>query len=227
MRKRMTSTDKQTDDKKNIQYVKPKTEGQKELVRAIAENSIVLVCGPSGTGKTHLSICLACQYLSEGKIKKIILSRPIVSASVKNMGALPGSMREKIDPYLIPVIEEMKKYFSHQEVEKFIRDGIVELVPLEYMRGRTFDDAFMILDESENAEFAQLTMFLTRIGQNSKAVANGDIEQTDLVKNAGAFEEFLDLMENIKDIEVVELGEEDIVRNKLIKDILRAVARRT
>ena len=208
-------------------YVKPKTEGQKNLVRAIAENSIVLVCGPSGCGKTHISICIACQYLAEGKIKKIILSRPIVSASVKNMGALPGNMREKIDPYLVPVMQEMKKYFSHQEVEKFIKDEVVELVPLEYMRGRTFDDSFMILDESENADFAQLTVFLTRIGQNSKAVANGDIDQTDLKKDAGAFEEFLDLMENIKDIEVVELTENDIVRNKLIKDILRAVARRT
>lgn len=178
------------------------------------------------THNTYVTTAMACQYLAQQKVKKIIVTRPIVATSSKALGALPGELREKFDPYLVPVLEIMKKYYSHTEVERFVRDKTIETVPLELMRGRTFDDSFILVDEAENCYFEQLLMVLTRIGQNSKLVINGDIEQTDLKYEAGGFEKIMNMLEGIPDIEIVEMLEEDITRNKLIKDILRAVATR-
>lgn len=217
---------KEDQQKEEVQYVKPKTDGQEDLIAAISENSIVMICGPAGSGKSYISVSMACQYLAQQKVKKIIVTRPIVATSSKALGALPGELREKFDPYLVPVLEIMKKYYSHTEVERFVRDKTIETVPLELMRGRTFDDSFILVDEAENCYFEQLLMVLTRIGQNSKLVINGDIEQTDLKYEAGGFEKIMNMLEGIPDIEIVEMLEEDIVRNKLIKDILRAVATR-
>lgn len=217
---------KEDSQKEEVQYVQPKTDGQEDLIAAISENSIVLVSGFSGTGKSHIAVSMACQYLAQQKVKKIVITRPIVAASSKTLGALPGELKEKFDPYLVPVLEIMKKYYSHTEVERFIRDKTIETVPLELMRGRTFDDAFILTDEAQNCSFEQLLMVLTRIGQNSKLVINGDTEQTDLKYDAGGFAKIMDMLDGIADIEIVEMLEEDIVRNKLIKDILKAVATR-
>lgn len=211
---------------KEVVYMKPLNGGQEDLVAAIAENTIVLVCGPAGCGKSYCSVTMACQYLAEGKVKKILLTRPIVASSAKKVGALPGDIKEKTDPYLRAVMEQMKKYYPATEVSRMIRDGIIETSTLELMQGLTFDDCFMILDEAQNCDFEELTMFLTRLGKNSKIVLNGDVNQSFLKKDSGAFAEYLELLDGIPNIEIVELLEEDIVRNPIIKDILRAVARR-
>jgi phosphate starvation-inducible PhoH-like protein len=208
---------------KPIKFVKPMTKGQEEYIIAIADNSVVLCFGPSGTGKTSVATMLACQYLAEGKIKKILISRPIVGASVKTLGALPGDMSQKFDPYLLPIVEQINKYFGPFKAKEYLTNGIIESMPLELLRGRTFDDTFMILDEAQNAQFEQLQMFLTRIGQNSKLVINGDFEQTDLKYESGAFEDCVDLLYDVPNIAVVELDDNDIVRSPIIKSILRAL----
>ncbi len=208
----------------SIKYAKPKTKGQAEYIRVIAENDVVLCSGVAGTGKTFLAINLACQYLMEGKIEKIVVTRPIVAASVRNIGALPGNVREKIDPYLIPVMEEMVKYFgSRIKVEDMIRHGVIELAPLELMRGRTFDKTMMILDEAQNATYEQLKMFMTRIGEGSRLILNGDTDQTDLTKDGGGFDICIKKLEDIEGIGQVYLGTNDIVRNPIIKKILGAL----
>lgn len=212
---------------KEIKYVKPMTDGQAEYIASMAENQVVLCCGPAGTGKTAVSVMLACQYLAEEKIKKILITRPIVATSAKKLGAMPGDMGAKFDPYLLPILEQFNKYFGHRETREMFEQGKIESAPLELLRGRTFDDTFMILDEAQNAEFEQLQMFLTRIGNNSKLVINGDFEQTDLKYDAGAFEDCMDLLEGLPDIGVVELEEKDIVRSKIIKSILRALRGRS
>lgn len=211
--------------KKQLKIVKPKTKGQAEYIRTIAENDVTLCHGVAGTGKTYLAISLACQKLCEGEYKKILVTRPIVAASAKNIGALPGGVREKIDPYLIPTMLEMQKYFnnSHREVEDYIRQGVIELAPLELMRGRTFDETFMILDEAQNATYEQVKMFLTRIGDKSKVVVNGDTDQTDLHKDGGGFKECIDRLTGVQGIGISYLGIQDIVRNEIIKRILGAL----
>lgn len=210
---------------KKVKYIQAKTRGQEEYIRTIAENDITLCHGCSGTGKSFIAVNLACQHFQEGKVSKILVSRPIVSASVKNLGALPGDVREKIDPYLLPVMEEMIKFFGNKsEVEKHIRDRVIELAPLELMRGRTFDNCFMILDESQNCTYEQLKMFLTRIGEDSKMVINGDTDQTDLKFECGGFQKCLDLLDGVTGIGISELTQSDIVRNPIIKRILGALS---
>lgn len=209
---------------KSIKYVKPKTKGQIEYVTTITENEITLCYGPAGCGKSHISVNLACQYFAEQRVDKILATRPIVAASVKNLGALPGDIKEKTDPYLIPIIEEMVKYFGdRKEVESLIRTKHIEFAPLELLRGRTFDDTFMIVDESQNASYEQLKMVLTRIGEGSKLVVNGDVDQTDLKYDNDGFQTCIDLLKDVEGIGIVELTQADIVRNPLIKRILGAL----
>ena len=203
--------------------LKPKTENQKTYIDVITNNDVTLCTGPAGTGKTAVAVGLACDYLLDKRVEKIIVTRPVIESG-RGLGFLPGTFEEKIHPYLIPVLEEMEYRLSTNRVQAYRDEGKIEVVPLEYMRGRNFHNCFMILDEAQNATFEQLKMFITRIGWNSKAVINGDIDQTDLaLKDQGGLEQFLDRLENVTGVGIAELTEADIIRNKIISKILDAL----
>ena len=209
--------------KNNTQSTKrlsPKTENQAEYIRTMVENDVTICSGPAGSGKTAVAVGLACDHLLDNKVEKIIITRPVVESG-KGLGFLPGTFSEKIHPYLVPVLEEMNKYFAPAALSKMQAENIIEVCPLEYMRGRNFHNSFMILDEAQNATFEQIKMFITRIGRESKAVINGDIDQSDLPsKMRGGLEKCMDSLENIKGVGISELDREDIIRNRLISKIL-------
>ena len=212
-RRRKNNTD-------NTKRLSPKTENQAEYIRTMVENDVTICSGPAGSGKTAVAVGLACDHLLDNKIGKIIITRPVVESG-KGLGFLPGTFAEKIHPYLIPVLEEMNKYFAPAVLSKMQAENIIEVCPLEYMRGRNFHNSFMILDEAQNATFEQLKMFITRIGRESKAVINGDIDQSDLpFKMRGGLERCMDSLENVKGVGISELNREDIIRNRLISKIL-------
>ena len=198
----------------------PKTKNQADYIRAMSENDITICSGPAGSGKTAVAVGLACEYLQDNKVEKIIITRPVVESGI-GLGYLPGSFAEKIHPYLVPVLEEMGRYFKGEEINRMRSEGIIEVCPLEYMRGRNFHDSFMILDEAQNATFDQIKMFLTRIGRNSKAIINGDPKQTDLYSDMkGGFEKCIDRLDGIEGISICNLEGTDIVRNDIIAKIL-------
>ena len=209
--------------KNNTQSTKrlsPKTENQAEYIRTMVENDVTICSGPAGSGKTAVAVGLACDHLLDNKVEKIIITRPVVESG-KGLGFLPGTFAEKIHPYLVPVLEEMNKYFVPAALSKMQAENIIEVCPLEYMRGRNFHNSFMILDEAQNATFEQIKMFVTRIGRESKAVINGDIDQSDLPSRVrGGLEKCMDSLENIKGVGISELDREDIIRNRLISKIL-------
>ena len=201
--------------------LKPKTENQADYIRLMADNIVTMCHGPAGTGKTSVSVGLACEYLTEGKIKKIIITRPVVESSRKRLGYLPGSFKDKIHPYLIPVLEEMDLYLNSQQSKRFLDSDIIEIVPLEYMRGRNFHNAFMILDEAQNATFEQIKMFITRVGRDSKAVINGDLQQSDLSSNSSCdFHEIIKRLDKLENVGIMELTADDIIRNPIIGKII-------
>jgi len=200
--------------------LRPKTENQEEYIRDMCESAITFCCGPAGSGKTAVAVGLACEYLLEQKVEKIIVTRPVVESG-RGLGFLPGSLTEKIQPYLVPVVEEMKLYLSPETYHSYRAMNVIEMCPLEYMRGRNFHNSFMILDEAQNATYEQIKMFLTRIGKSSKAVINGDIEQTDLCGGAnGGLSSCMDRLEDIEGVAMCELDSSDIVRNSIISKIL-------
>ena len=200
--------------------LKPKTKNQAEYIRSMIENDVTFCCGPAGSGKTAVAVGLACEHFLEDKVDKIIITRPVVEAG-RGLGFLPGTLTEKIQPYLVPVVEEMKLYLGVDTYNSTRSTNQVEMCPLEYMRGRNFHDTFMILDEAQNATYEQIKMFLTRIGMNSKAVINGDITQTDLNAGAdGGLDDCIDRLSDIDDIGICELDSSDIVRNKIIAKII-------
>lgn len=214
------STAQQTKRRKAL---KPKTKNQENYVRAIGSNEVCFCTGPAGTGKTAVAVGLACDYLLDKRVEKIIVTRPVIESG-RGLGFLPGTFEEKIHPYLIPVLEEMQFRLNTNRVQAYREEGKIEVVPLEYMRGRNFHNCFMILDEAQNATFEQLKMFVTRIGWDSKAVINGDIDQTDLlVKDRGGLEEFLERLEDIVGVGIAELTDEDIIRNPIISKVLNAL----
>jgi phosphate starvation-inducible PhoH-like protein len=188
------------------------------------EESDITICdGPAGSGKTAVAVGLACQYLEENKINKIVVTRPIVEAG-KGLGFLPGSFQEKVHPYLIPILEEMNLYLSREKVETYRNSNMIEICPLEYMRGRNFHQSFMILDEAQNATYEQMKMFATRMGRRSKCVINGDVDQSDLpVDLRGALDHWCDALEKVHGVSVVELTCDDIIRNDIIAKILDAL----
>ena len=208
---------------KRRKALKPKTKNQEAYINTIEKNDVTFCTGPAGTGKTAVAVGLACDYLLDKRIEKIIVTRPVIESG-RGLGFLPGTFEEKIHPYLVPVIEEMEYRLNSNRVQAYRDEGRIEVCPLEYMRGRNFHNCFMILDEAQNATFEQLKMFITRIGWDSKAVINGDIDQTDLLKkDRGGLEEFLDRLDNVTGVGIAELTEHDIIRNKIISRILEAL----
>ena len=200
--------------------LKPKTDNQTDYIRAMVDSDVTLCAGPAGTGKTAVAVGLACEYILEKKVDKIIITRPVVESG-RGLGFLPGTFAEKIHPYLVPVLEEMNLYLRPDKVNSLRSMNLIEICPLEYMRGRNFHNSFMILDEAQNCTYEQIKMFLTRIGRNSKAVINGDIDQSDLPYNArGGLECCLDKLGDVEGLGICELTSADIVRNDVIARIL-------
>ena len=200
--------------------LKAKTDNQELYIDSMQDSDVTFCSGPAGSGKTSVSVGLACEYLMEEKVKRIIITRPVVESG-RGLGHLPGTLVEKINPYLVPILEEMNMYLTKARVENFREEGIIELCPLEYMRGRNFHDCFMILDEAQNATFEQIKMFVTRIGRNSKAVINGDLKQSDLGHQSGGLLTCMDELYDIDGVSVCELDYCDIIRSDIVAKILR------
>jgi len=200
----------------------PRSERQKDYVRALKESDIIISAGPAGTGKTFLAVAVALTMLLEKKIERIILSRPAVEAG-ERLGFLPGDMREKVDPYLRPLYDSLYDLLDFEKIQKKIEVGDIEIAPLAFMRGRTLKNSFAILDEAQNATDTQIKMFLTRIGENSKIVINGDPSQIDLPnKSLSGLYRSKKLLGHLKEISVVDFDHKDVVRHPLVSKIVKA-----
>lgn len=209
----------------NGKSVRARTANQKKLVQQAEKNDIVFAIGPAGTGKTYTAVALAVRALKNKQVKKIILTRPAVEAG-ESLGFLPGDLKEKIDPYLRPLYDALDDMIPADKLGYYMSTRTIEIAPLAYMRGRTLDNAFIILDEAQNATDLQLKMFLTRIGANAKAIITGDITQVDLPRNQrSGLQTAVRILNNIDGIAHIELDEDDVVRHKLVKQILRAYER--
>ncbi|MDC3025954.1 PhoH family protein [Candidatus Pelagibacter sp.] len=215
---------------KNIEYiiktpkksVIPRSEKQKNYVRALRESDIVISAGPAGTGKTFLAVAVGLTMLLEKKIERIILSRPAVEAG-ERLGFLPGDMREKVDPYLRPLYDSLYDLLDFEKIQKKIEIGDIEIAPLAFMRGRTLKNSFAILDEAQNATDTQIKMFLTRIGENSKIVINGDPSQIDLPnKNLSGLNRSKKILGNLSEISIIDFDHSDVVRHPLVSKIVKA-----
>lgn len=205
--------------------VKAKTLGQKNYVKAIEKNTIVMGVGPAGTGKTYLAVAMAVKAFKAHEVNKIILTRPAVEAGEK-LGFLPGDLQNKVDPYLRPLYDALFDMFGADTFARHMEKGTIEVAPLAYMRGRTLDDSFIILDEAQNTTREQIKMFLTRLGFNSKMVITGDITQIDLPdSNKSGLIDAMRILKNVDDIAVMRFTEKDVVRHKLVQDIIKAYER--
>lgn len=214
------SRKKQSEDVLVLREFKPKTKGQHEYIRAIAENQIVICTGMAGTGKTAVATALGCEYLIYGKVEKLIITRPVVESG-KTIGSLPGSMEEKIHPYLIPILDELHLSMGKQNTERLMRESKIEIVPLNYMRGRNFHNCFVIADEMSNATLSEIKLLLTRIGRNCKMVLTGDLKQSDLpAHQQGGLGIASSSLNGIEDIAIINLYEQDLIRNPIIAKIL-------
>ena len=222
--------EKVTNKSRNVEYiiktpkksVIPRSEKQKNYIRALKESDIVISAGPAGTGKTFLAVAVALTMLLEKKIERIILSRPAVEAG-ERLGFLPGDMREKVDPYLRPLYDSLYDLLDFEKIQKKIEVGDIEIAPLAFMRGRTLKNSFAILDEAQNATDTQIKMFLTRIGENSKIVINGDPSQIDLPnKTMSGLNRSKKLLGHLKEISVVDFDHTDVVRHPLVSKIVKA-----
>ena len=206
----------------NGKTVRARTANQKRMVTAVDKNDIVFAIGPAGTGKTYTAVALAVRALKNKSVKKIILTRPAVEAG-ENLGFLPGDLKEKIDPYLRPLYDALDDMIPADKLGYYMTTRTIEVAPLAYMRGRTLDNAFIILDEAQNTNDGQLKMFLTRIGANAKAIITGDPTQIDLPKNMkSGLDKAIRILRNVDGIAHIELDEEDVVRHKLVKSIIKA-----
>lgn len=202
--------------------IKPKTLGQQRYVEAIRDNTIVFGIGPAGTGKTYLAVAMAVKAFRNEEVSRIILTRPAVEAGEK-LGFLPGDLQDKVDPYLRPLYDAMFEMMGPENFQRNLEKGCIEVAPLAYMRGRTLDDSYIILDEAQNTTPEQMKMFLTRLGFQSKAIITGDVTQIDL-PNAGhsGLIEAVKVLKNVEGIEIMRLSERDVVRHKIIQDIIKA-----
>jgi phosphate starvation-inducible protein PhoH and related proteins len=202
--------------------VRARTVNQVQLINDYKTNDLVIAEGPAGTGKTYTSIALAVRSLKEREVKKIVLTRPAVEAG-ERLGFLPGDMKEKLDPYLQPLYDALHDMLPYKKLETWLEDGTVQIAPLAFMRGRTLENAFVILDEAQNATISQLKMFLTRMGVNSKFIMTGDSTQIDLPrKNESGLLQAMRILSGIEGISIIKFDERDIVRHKLVKRIVKA-----
>ena len=206
----------------NGEHIRPKTAGQQKYIETIRKNVITFGVGPAGTGKTYLAVVMAVYYLRIKDVKKIILTRPAVEAG-ERLGFLPGDIREKVDPYLRPLYDSLQDILGFEMYQKFVSKGIIEIAPLAYMRGRTLNDAFIILDEAQNTTSKQMKMFLTRLGFNSKMAVTGDLGQIDLPRGMqSGLTEAVEILERIKGIGIVKLTSGDVIRHDVVSRIIDA-----
>jgi phosphate starvation-inducible protein PhoH and related proteins len=204
-----------------------RSEKQADYIKALKENEIIMALGPAGTGKSFLAVSVAITLLMEKKVERVILSRPAVEAGEK-LGFLPGDMKEKVDPYLRPLYDALYDLFGFEKIQKKIESGEIEIAPLAFMRGRTLKNSFAILDEAQNATSTQIKMFLTRIGENSKLVVNGDSSQIDLInKSHSGLLKAKNILNRIKEIKIIEFDHKDVVRHHLVSKIIQAYQKNT
>lgn len=202
--------------------VKARTPNQERLVEAVAANDMVFAIGPAGTGKTYTAVALAVKALKERKVRRIVLTRPAVEAG-ENLGFLPGDLREKLDPYLQPLYDALREMIPASKLADHLDEGVIQIAPLAFMRGRTLDHAFVILDEAQNATLTQLKMFLTRMGRNAKFVITGDATQVDLPdRQPSGLLPVVNMLRNVEGVAVVELDEKDVIRHELVTKVLKA-----
>ena len=207
---------------KNGNLIKAKTLNQRKMVESIEKNDIVFAIGPAGTGKTYTSVALAVKYLKEKKVKRIILIRPAIEVG-ENLGFLPGDLKEKLDPYMQPIYDALFDMIPFTKLNDYIEDGTIQISPLAFMRGRTLDNAFVILDEGQNTTQHQMKMFLTRMGQSAKFIITGDLTQVDLpINKKSGLLHAKKILKDIKNISFINLDEKDIIRHKLVKQIINA-----
>ncbi|HCA09804.1 MULTISPECIES: PhoH family protein [unclassified Chryseobacterium] len=206
----------------NGKIIKAKTTNLKRLVKETEKKDMVFAIGPAGTGKTYTSVALAARALRDKEVKRIVLTRPAVEAG-ESLGFLPGDLKEKLDPYLQPLYDALRDMIPHEKLEGFMEKKVIEVAPLAFMRGRTLDDAFVILDEAQNTTHAQMKMFLTRMGMNAKFIITGDPTQIDLPpKQQSGLKEAMRILKDVKEIGFVHLTEEDVVRHPVVKKIILA-----
>ncbi|WP_145058555.1 PhoH family protein [Adhaeretor mobilis] len=209
-------------DMRNGRKIRPRTPGQAAYLNAVRENDLVFCTGPAGTGKTYLAVAAAVEGLKAQQVRKIVLVRPAVEAG-ESLGFLPGDMQAKINPYLRPLLDALREMMDHEQMRRSMEEDVIEVVPLAYMRGRTLNRSFIIMDEAQNTTASQMKMFLTRMGEGSKVVVSGDISQIDLPKPAGSgLIDALKRLKGIKGSAIVQLSGSDIVRHRLVQDIVRA-----
>lgn len=202
--------------------IKPKTANQRKLVAASKVNDMVFAIGPAGTGKTYTGVALAVKALKEKQVKRIILTRPAVEAG-ENLGFLPGDLKEKLDPYMQPLYDALRDMISPEKLTHYIENGTIQIAPMAFMRGRTLDNAFVILDEAQNTTHAQMKMFLTRMGKNAKFLITGDPGQIDLPRRTtSGLKEAILVLQNVEGISVIHLDEKDVIRHKLVKSVIAA-----
>lgn len=207
---------------RNGLLIKARTPNQQRLVKAVHENDMVFAIGPAGTGKTYTAVAMAVRALKNKEVRRIILTRPAVEAG-ENLGFLPGDLRDKLDPYLQPLYDALRDMIPQQKLLSYWEDSTIEIAPLAFMRGRTLDNAFVILDEAQNATSAQLKMFLTRMGRNAKFVITGDLTQVDLPRHQqSGLLQATQILKEVKGIEIIELDNSDVIRHRLVTDIIRA-----
>ncbi len=202
--------------------VKPRTHNQRRLVASIEDNDMLFAIGPAGTGKTYTSVALAVRALKNKEVRKIILTRPAVEAG-ENLGFLPGDLKEKLDPYLQPLYDALQDMINPEKLAEYMDSGVIQIAPIGFMRGRTLDNAFVILDEGQNATESQMKMFLTRMGKSAKFIITGDVTQVDLPKNQrSGLKKAIQVLDETKGISIIFLDEQDVIRHQLVKKIIKA-----
>lgn len=206
-------------DQSYVKNVKPRSEGQAKLMKAIDEHNLVLALGPAGTGKTYLAVAKGVEALEKGSVSRIVLSRPAVEAG-ESIGFLPGAMEEKLAPYLRPLYDALSDRLSPKRLKALMAEGLIEIAPIGYMRGRTLNNAFVVVDEAQNCTYGQLKMLLTRLGWHSTMVVTGDPAQTDLLPEMSGLQGISEKLEMVSDIGVVRLDQGDIVRHPLVASML-------